>query len=165
MLFRSKAVSGLPQLVTETQQTITAMRSTVGTINSNLRNLDAATQPIAKHTTSIVMRLDQSLANMESLTGELKQFAELANKSDGSLRKFVSDPALYRDLERSAATLSVLLQNLDPVIRDMHIFTDKVARRPEIIGVGGALRPSSGLKDEETSSSEVRPAGFQRPGK
>lgn len=160
-----KAVAGLPQLVTETQQTITTMRSTVGTINSNLRNLDAATQPIAKHTTSIVMRLDQSLANMESLTGELKQFAELANKSDGSLRKFISDPTLYRDLERSAATLSVLLQNLDPVIRDMHIFSDKVARRPELIGVGGALRPSSGLKDDDNSSQEVRPAGFQRPGK
>lgn len=159
-----KAVAGLPQLVTETQQTITAMRGTVGAINSNLRNLDAVTQPIAKHTTSIVVRLDQSLANMESLTGELKQFAELANKSDGSMKKFISDPALYRDLERSASTLSVLLQNLDPIIRDMRVFSDKIARRPEIIGVGGALRPSTGLKDDE-GTNEVRPAGFQRGGK
>jgi phospholipid/cholesterol/gamma-HCH transport system substrate-binding protein len=31
-------------------------------------------------------------------------------------------------------------------VRDLKIFSDKVARHPEIIGVGGALRGSSGLK-------------------
>jgi phospholipid/cholesterol/gamma-HCH transport system substrate-binding protein len=40
----------------------------------------------------------------------------------------------------------------------MRVFTDKVARHPEVLGVGGAIRPSSGLKDDE-----IRRAEFQKP--
>lgn len=154
-----KALAGLPQLVNETQQAIGAMKGTVGSINNNLKNLEGVTQPLAKHTTSIVVRLDHSLANLEVMTAELRTLSEIASKSDGSFQRLLKDPTLYRDLERSAAALSVLLTNLDPILKDMKIFSDKVARHPEVIGVGGALRPSSGLKDENEG---VRPAGFQR---
>lgn len=151
-----KALAGLPQIVSETRQTISAMRQTVGTINGNLQNIENVTEPLAKHTTSIVVRLDQSLANLEIMTGELRDVAQIAAKSDGSLKRFLSDPNLYDDLERSASALAILLRNLDPVVRDMKVFADKVARRPEVLGVGGALRPSSGLKDDE-----IRQTGFE----
>lgn len=151
-----KAFAGLPQIVTETQQTITAMRQTVTSINGNLKNIEGVTQPLAKHTTSIVVRLDQSLANLEELTGELRDVAQIAAGSDGSLKRFLSDPSLYDDLENSAMSLSILLRNLQPVVADLREFSDKVARRPEILGVGGALRPSSGLRDDE-----IRQAGFE----
>ncbi len=65
-----KAFAGLPQIVNETQQTITAMRQTVTSINGNLKNIEGVTEPLARHTTSIVVRLDNSLANLETLTGE-----------------------------------------------------------------------------------------------
>lgn len=153
-----KAFAGLPQIVSETQQTITAMRKTVGTINGNLQNIEQVTEPLAKHTTSIVVRLDNSLSNLEAMTGELRDVAQIASKSDGSLKRFLSDPNLYDDLERSASSLAILLRNLEPIVRDMRVFTDKIARRPEVLGVGGALRPSSGLKDDE-----IRQTGFQQP--
>ena len=54
-------------------------------------------------------------------------------------------------------SLSMLLKNLQPIVQDMRVFTDKVARRPELLGVGGALRPSSGLKDDEL----IERAGFE----
>ena len=152
-----RAMAGLPQLVTETQQTITAMRSTIGTVNNNLRNVEKVTEPLAKHTTSIVQRLDNSLSNLEALSGELRTFSEMANRSDGTLQKLMTNPKLYHDLERSAASMSVLLQNLDPVIRDMKVFSDKVARHPEIIGVGGVLKPSNGKKPDDPP--EVKQAG------
>ena len=153
-----RAMAGLPQLVNETQQTITAMRSTIGTVNNNLRNMEKVTEPLAKHTTSIVERLDGSLANLEALSGELRTFSEMANNSDGTLKKLMTNPKLYHDLERSAASMSALLQNLDPIIRDMRVFSDKVARHPEIIGVGGVLRPSTGQKEAE-ESAPVKSAG------
>ena len=152
-----KALAGLPVIVSETRQTITAMRQTVGTINGNLKNIENITEPLAKHTTSIVVRLDNSLSNLEAMTGELRNVTEIASKSDGSLKRFLSDPNLYDDLERSASSLAILLRNLEPIVQDMRVFTDKIARRPEVLGVGGALRPSSGLKDDE-----IRQAGFQK---
>lgn len=154
-----KALSGLPLIVTETRQTISAMRHTVASINGNLKNIEGVTQPLAKHTTSIVVRLDRSLANLESMTADLRDVAQLASSSDGSLKRFLSDPTLYSDLEKSATSLSILLRNLTPVVEDMKEFSDKVARRPELMGVGGALRPSTGLKDEE-----IRRAAFEKRG-
>ena len=144
-----QALNGLPKLVVETQQTIAAMRQTVGAINGNLQNIENVTAPLAKHTTSIVVRLDQSLANLELMTGELREVAELAAKNDGSFKRLLTDPQLYDNLERSALSLSVMMRNLEPVIRDMRVFADKVARHPEILGVRGALNPSDGLKDGE----------------
>jgi len=152
-----KALAGLPRLVQDTQQTIAAMRQTVTSINGNLKNIEGVTQPLAEHTTSIVVRLDRTLANLEFVTSELRDITELASRSDGSMKRFMSDPALYDNLERSTLSLSVLLRNLDPVVRDLRVFSDKVSRRPEILGVGGALRPSSGMSDDE-----LRQAGFQQ---
>ena len=155
-----KALAGLPMIVTETQATIQAMRQTVTSINGNLKNIEGVTEPLAKHTTSIVVRLDQSLANLEGLTSDLRMVSQMATKKDGSFQKFLSDPALYRDLERSASAMALLLENLDPVVRDMRVFADKVARRPELIGVGGALRPSTGLKDDDDQS--IQPVEFRQ---
>ena len=154
-----KALAGLPQIVGETQATISAMRKTVGTINNNLVNLENVTEPLGKHTTSIVVRLDNSLANLEVLTKELRMISQAATRNDGSFQKFLSDPTLYRNLERSSEAMTVLLQNMNPVIRDMRVFADKVARHPELIGVAGAISPSSGLKDGE---GEVQQTGFQK---
>jgi phospholipid/cholesterol/gamma-HCH transport system substrate-binding protein len=154
-----KALSGLPQIVGETQLTIAAMRKTVVTINNNLANIEKVTEPLGKHTTSIVVRLDNSLANLEVLTKELRMISQAATRNDGSFQKFLSDPTLYRNLERSSAAMTVLLQNMNPVIRDMRVFADKVARHPELIGVAGAISPSSGLKDGE---GEIKQTGFQK---
>lgn len=156
-----KALAGLPQIVGETQATISAMRKTVGTINANLENIENVTAPLAKHTTSIVVRLDHSLANLEILTKELRIVAQAATRNEGSFQKFLSDPSLYRNLERSSESLSVLLQNLNPVIRDMRVFADKVARHPELIGAAGVVRPSSGLKDDEEEGG-IRQTGFDK---
>ncbi len=152
-----KALAGLPNLVDDTRQTITAIRSAVGTADENLQNLKGMTGPLASKSTSIVTRLDATLANLESLSSEMNDFAQLVNKEDGSMQKFATDPQLYRNLNDSAASLSLLLKNLDPILRDARIFSDKIARHPELIGVGGALKGSSGLKDPVDEGPLPRP--------
>jgi phospholipid/cholesterol/gamma-HCH transport system substrate-binding protein len=63
------------------------------------------------------------------------------------LIRLAKDPTLYRNLNDSTTSLSVLLRNLEPVVRDLRIFSDKVARHPELLGVQGALRGSAGVKE------------------
>ena len=36
------------------------------------------------------------------------------------------------------------------MLRDVEIFADKLARHPELIGLAGVIRPSSGLKENPT---------------
>ena len=154
----------MPKLVNETQRTIAETRNAVASsrqvldsVNKNLVNLTQVTEPIGKRGDQMVAKLDSSLTNLDQLLGEMNRFAKLVNTKDGSLQKFASDPSLYDNLDRSSQSLAVLLRNIEPVLRDMREFSDKVARHPELLGVGGAVRPSKGLKDNELLNQQVPP--------
>ncbi len=151
-----ESLVALPKLVNETQRTITETRHAVASsrqvldgVNKNLVNLSQVTEPVGKRGEQMVAKLDSSLTNLDQLLGELNHFAKLVNAKEGSLQKFATDPSLYDNLDRSSQSLAVLLRNVEPVLRDLREFSDKVARNPEILGVGGAVRPSTGLKDAE----------------
>lgn len=165
-----KAIAALPHLAEQTGQTIASLNATVKTINraavkidQNMENLTEVTKPLAQHSRGIIIRLDQSLANLQSVTKELDTFVKLANTEEGSLQKLATDPELYENLNRSAIQLAVLLKNADPLIKDLQIFSDKIARHPELMGVGGALKGSSGLKNE-AEFEQPRERVTNRPG-
>ncbi len=145
---------GLPALVEETRRTITASRSAIEHVNKNLVNLSQVTEPVGQRGPVMVAKLESSLGSLETLLGELSIFAKAVNQPDGTLQKFASDPSLYENMDRSAQSLAVLLKNLEPVLGDLREFSDKVARNPELLGVGGAMRPSTGLRDNEVLSNQ-----------
>ncbi|MCA9115251.1 MAG: MCE family protein [Planctomycetaceae bacterium] len=140
-------LDALPKMANETRQVIVAIRKAVETADGSLAAIRDVTSPLAERSESMAVRLENTLANMESLSGELSTFTKIVNHRDGSLQRFVSDPTLYRNLSQTSATLAVLVQNLQPILRDVRIFSDKVARHPELIGVSGALRGSAGIKE------------------
>ncbi len=149
-----QTLAALPKLANETQQTIALARRTLESAQKNFDNLQDVTDPLAKSAGPMMAKLNRSLSNLDALATELAALSKIVASEDGSLRKLASDPELYRNLNRSAESLSILLNNLEPVIRDVHIFTDKVARHPELLGVSGAIRGSSGVK--EATESEPR---------
>lgn len=142
-----KTLAAMPEMIAETRDTIAAVKSAVEAAGENLENLKDVTGPLAERSASIVTKLDSTMTNLVSLTGELNQFAQLVNDGDGTIKKLASDPELYENMNRSAASLAILLKNLQPVVEDLRIFSDKVARHPELIGVSGAIKGSSGIKE------------------
>ncbi|MGQ0633549.1 MAG: MlaD family protein [Planctomycetaceae bacterium] len=139
-------LAALPEMMEDTRRTIAAVRQAVIKADASLGNLAEVTGPLAKRSQSIVTKLDSSVGNLEVLLVELNQFVRAVNHEQGSLNLLVSDPQLYRNLNDSAASLQVILRNLEPAMKDLRIFADKIARHPEKIGVGGALKGDSGLK-------------------
>lgn len=167
----AETLAALPELANETRQTITLARKTIESAKTNFDSLQSVMAPLSEHAAPVMTKLDRTLSNLDQLSGDLAVLSKLATKDDGSLHKFLSDPDLYRNLNRSSESLSMLLTNLEPVIRDMRVFSDKVARHPELIGVSGVLRGSSGLKDAEeaepnssqsNTSKRVTPASGTR---
>lgn len=156
----------LPQMVEETRLTIAATRKAVDHANRNLANLSQLTEPVGQKGQQMVDRLDNSLASLESLLGELNTVARVVNTGDGTLQRFATDPSLYENMDRSAQSMAVILRNAEPLIRDLKEFSDKIARNPEILGIGGALRPSPGARDAELLNPNARPAASttQKPG-
>jgi len=149
----------LPLIVDEARQTIAAARISMAKVTENLDIIQQATMPLAQESGVITRKLSGSLVQLEGLLTELNQFSQLLNQKDGTLQKLASDPQLYQNLNRSAGALGVLFDNLNPAIRDFRIFADKVARHPEILGVSGAMRGSTGLKEAD----EVQQTGYSTP--
>ena len=48
--------------------------------------------------------------------------------------------------------ITKVVPRFDRILRDIEVFADKIARHPETIGIGGAVRPSAGLKEGASSS-------------
>ncbi len=157
-----ETLTSMPQLVEDTRRTIVATRSAVDNINRNLVNLTKVTEPISQRGDQMVAKLDSSLGSLDTLLAELNHFAKKVNQEDGTLQKLTSDPSLYDNLDKSSQSMAVLLKNLEPILRDLREFSDKIARNPEVLGVGGALRPSAGLKDQELLQNQ-QPKQSQRP--
>jgi phospholipid/cholesterol/gamma-HCH transport system substrate-binding protein len=156
-----RMLATLPVLTAETEKTVVAVRGTVQRMDENLRNLNAVTGPLSKRGVTLATHLENTLQNVEILSDQLAQFAKLVNSDDGTIRKLAADPTLYVNLSRSAESAAILLRNLEPIVRDLRVFSDKVARHPEMLGVSGAIHGSSGLKDiEETNGASQR--GVQR---
>ena len=144
-----ETLNALPKLVNDTRQAIQAVRVTVQRVDRNMQHLDTAIQPIAENSQPMARRLTNTLANLETLSGELANFSKLLRTRDGSMQRFISDPSLYRNINATAASLAIFLKNAEPVVSDLRIFSDKIARHPELIGVRGALRGSSGIKQTD----------------
>ena len=151
-------LEALPELLNETRGTLKAVNGVIREVDSTVANLNIATEPLANQSPQMVARLNKSLANIETITADLAEVSRLMNENDGSLKRLATDPTMYRNLNSTSASLASLLQNLRPVVRDLQVFSDKVARHPELLGVRGIVRGSDGLKD-----GDVRPASFERP--
>jgi phospholipid/cholesterol/gamma-HCH transport system substrate-binding protein len=147
-------LESLPSLVEETRKTITTVRGAVQRAEESLAHVSEVTEPLARHSASIAAKLDRGLGNLDVLLLELSKFSRNLSSEKGSLQLLVSDPDLYNNLSRSAGMMESLMRNLEPILKDARIASDKIARNPELLGVGGALRGSDGLKDVEPTAAE-----------
>jgi phospholipid/cholesterol/gamma-HCH transport system substrate-binding protein len=141
-----RALAGLPRMVEETRAVVQKVGKAVETADAALANVNELTSPLARRSASIALRLESVFSHLDELSAELAQFSKALNGENSALRQFVEDPRVYNEAERSIASLNVLLRNLEQVSKDLRVFSDKIARHPELIGAGGALKGSSGLK-------------------
>jgi len=111
------------------------------------KSIEAATKPIAENSDAILKNVAGAADALSKSLVEVRTALVVLNRGEGTFQRVLADPALYNNLNDSAAALNRTLQRADKIAQDLQVFSDKVARRPEIIGVGGALRPSAGLKD------------------
>jgi phospholipid/cholesterol/gamma-HCH transport system substrate-binding protein len=163
-------MNALPQMVEETRGTIAAARysiekigMTADTMNVTLAHMNRVTDPLAKATPSIVTKLDSTLGQLDTLLRELTTIAAVVNQGEGTISKLARDPQLYDNLNRTAASMPVVLANLNRIAEDLRIFSDKIARHPEVLGVRGAIQGSSGLKEIDAEGRPIQRAGFAQP--
>jgi phospholipid/cholesterol/gamma-HCH transport system substrate-binding protein len=122
---------------------------TLGTFERTLGNIEQITRPFGERSNELADQVFGSLASLDATLQQLGQFGDMVNSSDGSLRRFIEDDELYFQVKRTLGNIEQATMRIRPILDDVRIFTDKVARDPSQLGVKGALsaRPGGlGLK-------------------
>ena len=135
------------QLLAELRETNKRANSSLGRAESLLEDLQKSLRPWNERAPSILKNVDDSTANLNKTLADLREIMQVVGRSDGTIQRLLSDPSLYNNLNDSTAMVTKILPRLDRILRDVEIFADKIARHPESLGVGGAIRPSSGVKE------------------
>lgn len=112
-----------------------------------LADMRAITQPLAQRAEPLARDIAESVANLNRALTEIRELLRVFGRENGTVQKLLTDQGLYQSLDAAAVSLARVLARGEKIARDLEVFADKVARRPELIGVGGAVRGSSGLKD------------------
>ncbi|MBX9581975.1 MAG: MlaD family protein [Gemmataceae bacterium] len=142
-----RLAGGFQGLLDEAQRTVQNFDRRTALTADVLADIRAVTQPLGQRGQALAADIAESAASLSKVLTEVRELTRAFGRENGTIQKLLTDEGLYKNLEAASCELARVLARADKIAKDLEVFADKVARRPELIGIGGALRPSSGLKD------------------
>jgi phospholipid/cholesterol/gamma-HCH transport system substrate-binding protein len=140
-----RAAADLPTLLDEAHRTIEEMQVAIGSANRTLKNVEDITAPLAQRSDQIAAKIDTTFTTLNYALEGVGRFTERLNDSEGTLAQLLNNPDLYHNLNDTVLSIHQLTKDLRPVVGDIRVFTDNLARHP-----GGflrdAVRPGPGTK-------------------
>lgn len=149
-----RSLEELPAVFDDTRATLARAQKSLDGIDTmtaqaqqNLENLEGLTRPLGERGPQLAERVDATLRNADELILQLVQFSRALNDREGTIGQLVYDDELYQRLNRAAGNVEEATRRIRPILDDVRVFTDKIARDPGQLGVRGALtRQSGGFK-------------------
>ena len=135
-----QSLKELPELFQDTRKTLAGMMRMSELAEKNLHNIERFTKPLGERGEALVDNIDSSIRRLDELLAELTNLGEAMNDKEGSLGQFLHNPDLYQRLNRAATNFEMASRRLQPIVNNVRVFTDKIARDPGQLGVRGALR-------------------------
>jgi phospholipid/cholesterol/gamma-HCH transport system substrate-binding protein len=136
----------MPAAVDDVRTTMNQMRKSlegfekvVVRADRNLENLEKFTGPLGERGPAIAQNVESSINNIDALFEQLVEFGERLNAKEGSLARLLDDDEVYNRLSRTLLNAEDITRRLRPVVDNLGVFSDKLARDPGIVGVRGAL--------------------------
>jgi phospholipid/cholesterol/gamma-HCH transport system substrate-binding protein len=142
-----KLSAGFQNLLDEAERTIKNFDTRTVLTADVLADIRTITKPLAARSEIMVRDISESAGQLNRVLTEVREVMRVFARENGTIQKLLTEPGVYNNLDAAAAALAKVLIRADKIGKDLEVFSDKVARRPELIGVGGALRPSTGFKE------------------
>lgn len=153
------ALKNADGLFKESRQTLRRMDDSLTEANKLLLNLQQAARPLAENGERYFQNLDGATDKLCRVLTEMEGLLQVINHGDGTLQRLLSDPSLYHHMNEIGCFVTSLLPRIDCMMRDAQIMIDKLARHPELLGAGGIVRPSNGVKEAPRTVIYTRPPG------
>lgn len=140
-------VEKFPKLIDSAQGSLDEFRETSSLFKEvakdakiQLDNISKITEPLADP--EFVDSIRGSLKGVEKFLSSIKD-------SKGTIGLLLNDPSVYNRMNNSLRRIESITYKLEPILRDVRVFSSKIATDPRQLGVKGALdrRPSgTGVK-------------------
>jgi phospholipid/cholesterol/gamma-HCH transport system substrate-binding protein len=141
-----QALNDVPAAMADAREAMAAMKQTMSLADKNLQNLEGFTEALGRDGGQIIVKFDRSATRLERMLSNLTEFTEVLKGDEGTIGRLLRDPELYDNINQAACNIRQLTEEMRPIVKDVRVFTDKIARHPETLGVGGAVRRSPGTK-------------------
>lgn len=141
-----KTLREAPDLLHEVRNAAMKMTESFISFDHSLQDIRGLTAPLRERGTKILDHVDSTMQDLNMITGRLSKITEDIDSGRGTLGLLIKDPDLYKHLDCAAANVDQMVHDLRPVIADFRVFSDKVARHPETLGVRGAIERRPGIK-------------------
>ena len=150
----SDTIAKLPIIVEQILATITTTRDTVKSfgsipddVHNSFANIDEFTDQLNERTPEMLEQINSSLKNADRLFKEANDFAITLNKlelENGTVGKLLNDPAIHDAILKTVRNVEETSTKLEPLINDLRMFADAIARNPGAIAKGAIRRGGDG---------------------
>jgi phospholipid/cholesterol/gamma-HCH transport system substrate-binding protein len=141
---------GADDLLKESQKSVIRLNDTITRADELFGNLQQATKPLAERGPAMIKNLDEGADRFNKSLADLQDLLRVMNQSDGAFRRLIADPALYDNINSIVCAIARDMPRIQQILKDIEVFSDKIARHPESLGVRGAVAPGKGLKENPT---------------
>ncbi len=126
------------------EETVNSTKTTIESVRQTVNNLEQFTEPLAQRGDELVEQAMRTMTSLEAALVQVDTFGKTLNTSDGSLKRFLEDDEMYWQIRRTIENIELATAKVRPILDDVRVFSDKIARDPRELGVRGALskRPS-----------------------
>jgi len=157
-----RTLASLPNLFEQVQLTLSAAQSAVKQFEEvgaraerNLENLEGFTRPLGEQGDQLVADIARVLQSVDNMASQLAVFSEALNSPNGTLGKLLHDDELYNDAREVVERIKQSSRQIEPIMRDLRIASDKIARDP-----GGELIKRPLLNRTPTGARPKNPHGI-----
>ena len=157
------AIGEMRSTLDRASRTFDKMDDTISRLNNSLGNIQRFTEELGERGPVMIERLERGSENLELLLAQVYAFSQALNSQEGTVGRLIRDPQLYENLNKAVANIEQVSRDLKPVVRDVRVFSDKIARHPELLGVRGALEQTTGTKGAPRLSELLGTSGRANP--
>lgn len=152
----------LKPLIEASRKTIEQISDTTSKLDEIAQNLQTATKPVAERSESVTRNLDESAQSLNQILGDVKGLVRQFQTQDGTIQRLMKDPSLFQNLDDASVLMVHNLAELEGIMSDLKVFSDKIARHPGELGVQGVLTKDAGLKNVDPGSLPTKKGMFHR---
>ncbi len=121
------------------EDAVKTAQETIASFQSTAENIEAFTEPLGDQGGVLVEQALKSLANLDNVLLQAETFTTALNSGDGTLRRLIEEPELYDRINRTVENIEAATVRIRPILDDVRVFSDKIARDPRQLGVRGAV--------------------------